>query len=302
MEREFYGFRSVTETKPCVGSETACPYIVTDYRQDAASAGLVEAVRHYDGAGALLRQRSEIYTVNATTPPFTALNTHSSQYTYDGAAFKRSAIARAFDAYRNVIRELHYGDYNVAGDERRVFRVFAPNTTDYIVSLPRYQQTFKTASAVAANRLELTYFYYDNAASHLDPPVRGDVTKVLRWKGDGAGYADSRTEYDAFGNVTASIDAVSNRSEFDYDPAPSPFKRSAIARAFDAYRNVIRELHYGDYNVAGDERRVFRVFAPNTTDYIVSLMTAAARARRRPMPMPAGFMTGWSGNFTVSAR
>ena len=61
----------------CISGETQCPYSETTFRQDRASAGLVEQVERFDGASVLLTRNLEEYQVNDTTAPYTALNTAS---------------------------------------------------------------------------------------------------------------------------------------------------------------------------------------------------------------------------------
>ena len=48
--RRFMGFKTVTELRPCLASETACPSTETTYRQDVASTGQPERIVVKDGA------------------------------------------------------------------------------------------------------------------------------------------------------------------------------------------------------------------------------------------------------------
>ncbi len=215
-ERRFLGFRKATTTLPCIAGEAQCPYSETTFRQDRASAGRVEQVDRFDGAGTLLTRSVEEYVVNDTTAPYTALNTASESHIIVGAVTRRTRVTREFDDYGNVIEETGHGDADVLGDEITAATDFNPNTGDYIVSLPARIRSFDgdgtTGTLLAESRI-----LYDDATDWATPPVRGDPTETQDWLDTEARFIAAQAEYDARGNVTATIDPLGRRSEIDYD-------------------------------------------------------------------------------------
>lgn len=82
VERRFLGFKNVTATLPCIGTETNCPTREYTFRQDRASAGQVEQLDYRDENNTLFRRDTETWSVT-TAPPYRALNTASEQKHYD---------------------------------------------------------------------------------------------------------------------------------------------------------------------------------------------------------------------------
>ena len=216
-ERRFLGFREATTTLPCIAGETACPHTESTFRQDLASAGRLEQLDQFDGAGTLLTRGLEEYVVNDTTAPYTALNTASESRVIVGAVTRRTRTTRSFDDYANVVEETAHGDADVIGDEITSVTDFNPNTGDYIVSLPARVRSFDGAGTAGALLTE-SRILYDGATDWATPPVRGDPTETQEWLDTEARFISAQAEYDSRGNVTATIDPLGRRSEIDYDP------------------------------------------------------------------------------------
>ncbi len=221
--RRFLGFASMTATLPCITGESTCPTVKTTYVQSLAhAAARPERVEERDGAGTLLRESVQEYTIGTASLPYTSLNTASWQTLYVGANQKRSKVTRVFDAFANVTELREYGDFDVAGDERSSFAVMAPNTTAYIVDKPVRLRGY-IGLADTGTQLYSTYRYYDNATTYTTPPTTGDVTKTATWLDTSSSYVWNYAEYDGNGNVTATVDEVGNRSEFVYSSANPTF-------------------------------------------------------------------------------
>ena len=229
-ERRFLGFRKATTTLPCIGVETQCPYSETTFRQDLASAGRVEQVDRFDGAGTLLTRALEEYVVNDTTAPYTALNTASESRIIVGAVTRRTRVTRDFDAYANVIEETGHGDADVAGDEITVATDYVPNTADYIVSLPARLRSFDGIGTAGTLLTEsrIIYDMYDPSVpfpppaptgntSWNQPPTRGDANETQDWLDTESRFISAQAGYDTQGNVTVTLDPLGRRSEIDYD-------------------------------------------------------------------------------------
>ncbi|MCP4089358.1 MAG: hypothetical protein GY746_06155, partial [Gammaproteobacteria bacterium] len=217
--RKFLGFRKIIETKPCIVGETSCPSVERTYRQDLASYGKLEQEILKDGAGTILTQRDETWTINATTRPYTALNTQSLQTSHETGGSISTRQNRDFDSYGNVDSIVNHGLDSVTGDESWTYRGFAPNTSDYIVSLP-YYETIRDGSDGSPPMIRKTFYDYDNQSqSHNTPPVEGNLTHIWRrTKITGSQqYVRNKFEYDDFGNQIRSTDPLSHRTEIEYD-------------------------------------------------------------------------------------
>jgi len=227
LERRFRGFRTATATLPCITGETTCPTVTTTYLRSAAHvAAKVEHVEERNGAGALLRERFEEYTINATTAPYTSLNSASSQYVYDGATSKRTKVTRKFDLddtdpnnnYGNLVEMTQYGDFDVAGDEITTAIDFYPNTSSYLVSYPGRTRTF-AGIGTGGTRLAESHAYYDNLSAYTAAPTVGNAMKKESWLSTLSppnDFVASTFEYDSFGNVIVALDPLGRRTEYDY--------------------------------------------------------------------------------------
>ena len=229
-ERRFLGFRKATTTLPCIAGEAQCPYSETTFRQDLASAGRVEQVDRFDGAGTLLTRALQEYVVNDTTAPYTALNNASESQIIVGAVTRRTRVTRDFDAYANVILETVHGDADVTGDEITAATDYVPNTADYIVSLPARLRSFDGIGTAGTLLTEsrIIYDMYDPAVpfpppaptgntSWNQPPTRGDANETQDWLDTESRFISAQAGYDTYGNVTVTIDPLGRRSEIDYD-------------------------------------------------------------------------------------
>ncbi|TDC32704.1 RHS repeat-associated core domain-containing protein [Kribbella albertanoniae] len=218
-ERTPLGFRTQRETAPCIAGEAACPTTDSTFRQDLAAVGESEQAERRSGDGTLLGATIQEFTVDNDTTPRTALPTGTWENIYapDGAV-KRKYTARQYNAYGEVTEQIEYGDHEATGDERTTTTTFVPNPATYVVNksaaVRRYQ-----GIGTAGTKLSETLAYYDNATSISEPPAKGLATRGSKWRSTTGTYADSRKEYDEFGNVTAEIDPRGARTTIGWDPA-----------------------------------------------------------------------------------
>lgn len=56
-------------------------------------------------------------------------------------------------------------------------------------------------------------------------PLEGDQTRQADWLDTISGYVNGTAEYDAYGNWTAAVDPLVNRTEWDYDSTYLPVRR-----------------------------------------------------------------------------
>lgn len=208
-ERRFLGFRYVTATLPCNDGDSACPVREYVFRQDRASAGLIETLKFRDTAGGLYRERREYYTVNPTAVPYTSLNTQSEQIEYFVSGQRRKLTTRAFDVFKNVIVLTEYGDADVSGDERVITTDYSPNTSAYIVDKPYRRRVSDTSG-----QLSDSYTLY--GPSYAAVPDRARPTKIAMMLDAGDG-AETVFTYDAFGNRTGETDPNGKLTTFGFD-------------------------------------------------------------------------------------
>lgn len=226
VANKFLGFRTVTETRPAIPGETTPPTIVRTYRQDLASHGLVERADYKDGAGAIRKSVIDVWTVNATTKPYTALNTATTTALTENITLA-TLIERVFDAYANVTEEKNFGRVvppgesgagnDIPGDTIWTVRDFVPNTTAYIVAAPR-SQAIRDSFNAAADPLRHFVNTYDGQASDTSPPIKGDVTKTIHRQSFTPSVTATDTyTYDSYGNKLTAIDGEGNKTEWVYD-------------------------------------------------------------------------------------
>jgi RHS repeat-associated protein len=208
-ERRFLGFRYVTASLPCNDGDSACPVREYTFRQDRASAGLLETLKYRDTAGGLYRERREHYTVNPTAAPYTALNTVSEQIEYFVSGQRRKLTTRAFDVFKNVTVLGEYGDADASGDERVVLTDYAHNTSAYIVDQP-YRRRVSNGSADLEDR---RFFYGPGYAAVPDRARPTKVTMML----DASDGAETIFAYDAYGNRTGETDPNGKLTTFAFD-------------------------------------------------------------------------------------
>jgi YD repeat-containing protein len=220
-ERTFLGFRTITATLPANAGEAARPQVRSTYQQNVGCEGRVSMVENLDSAGAVLSATLEGYTVD-TSAPFTCTNSSTQSKTYAGSSAKTVKLTRVFDLYGNVTTDYDYGNFDVTGDEVTTYHYFYPNTAEYLVSCPAYDDSY--AGISGASRIGLHLNYFDGATSYTAPPAsRCEPTLALDWISAAAGYATTSRRYDAYGNVLTTTDAMSNVSTNTYEPTTQLF-------------------------------------------------------------------------------
>ena len=219
VERRFLGFHRTTETKPCLVGEQACPYEVTEWEQDYGSASKPRRVDQFDGSGRLLSSIQTEYTTNGKTVPYTSLQTRAWTWVFDDSEpdrSMRSAVTRTFDDYGNVTQEVMWGDYDVDGDEKLVRYTYTPNNEAYIVGKVAALDVFE-GSTSDGRLLSQTLTYYDDNTDWRAMPTRGKPTLGAIWLDTTNSYVETRTSYDAQGNVIEEIDPLGNATTFTID-------------------------------------------------------------------------------------
>jgi RHS repeat-associated protein len=212
--RKFLGYRIVSTLKPAANGETARPIVETVYRQDVASFGLPEFTNWKDGAGVIHRQVFEDYAVNASAKPYFALNTTTTTVLTENEVATLK-VERAYDAYANIIQIKDYGRVDVPGDELFTERFFSPNTNQYIVSSMLAERSQANLQG-GGPYVKYQHFFYDGSSDVWQPPAKGNLTHMQNLMTMQKGASTYYT-YDSYGNRTARVDPMGQRTEWDYD-------------------------------------------------------------------------------------
>lgn len=232
LERRFLGFRYEKETLPCNAGETTCPYIEKWFRQDYGAASKAERLDYRTGSGTLLKSSVYEYTTNGATVPWTSLLSGEWEYTYIGTGAKcpgieckRKYTNRTFNAFGEATLEVNYGDYDTSGDEVTTPTTYVPNTTAYIVNKPADVKVYQ-GTTTTGTLLNETLTYYDGATQWNAAPSAGLPTKEGRWLSSPSSFVETKKEYDAWGNITAEVNALGARTTFTFDTTYHQFKTS----------------------------------------------------------------------------
>jgi RHS repeat-associated protein len=215
FEQKFLGFETVTAELPCETGETSCPWVVAKYRQEAVAAGALSRLEIYAGSGALQRLVENGYVVNQSSAPFTAHKTSEqvTDYLVGGNVTTRSEWS--YDGYANLVEEKDLGLTTTSADDRITTTAYQLNLTAYLVAYPR-QVTVKDSAAAT---LRDTVFHYDGAGAPTVAPVAGHATTIRHWLNPGNRWLDTTATFDSYGQKTAEVDPLGNRTEWDYDSA-----------------------------------------------------------------------------------
>ena len=147
-------------------------------------------------------------TQTAGSAPYVSLPQVHWQFICDGyGTCKRTLKAFEYDAYGNPVVEKDYGDYDGEGDEVTRVAGISPNTAAYIVNRAGYSETYSGIGTFGTLLSRITHSY-DGQTSNTSPPLRGDVTKECAWLSTTGAYVCSQAEYDNYGNVTRTTDAL----------------------------------------------------------------------------------------------
>ncbi|HEY3352406.1 MAG TPA: FG-GAP-like repeat-containing protein, partial [Polyangia bacterium] len=140
---------------------------------------------------------------------------------------RRVLATYAWDQYANLTTEYHYGDYDLAGDERTAVRSFAANPGAYIVGQPAYEE-MRAGLGTGGTLLTRTRFLYDGASAEGMAPVTcpaagnlcgGLLTKKGVWNDQTGLYVEHAFGYDSYGNETSVTDPLGQTTSKTYDPA-----------------------------------------------------------------------------------
>ena len=243
-EGQDLGFGYVSKRLPALENESAGPITESWYRQELATVGLIERSEKRDGNGNLLSSLEYEYDVtgNGETEAYTVHQTGRWSRTFDGSGQEcstwpcedgvRTYSTFGYDAYQNQIQSVDFGNYDVQGDEMTTIRKIIPNRELYVVDKVASGETLAGTDG-NGQRLSHTLYFYDGAAQWDSKPTKGLLTKSLVWLDTDDSYlgdcgSTSCIEYDLYGNVLKTIDALGNATTFHYDDIYHQFLTQSV--------------------------------------------------------------------------
>jgi RHS repeat-associated protein len=269
-DREFRGFKTVKATQATSGIVATTTYHQGNGGLASESPGYMAGrptrVDVTDRNGVL--RSSGVFTYSADDSLITSYFTPLSQkddYTYDpSGSSKQVRTTDAYDTYGNLTQRYDYGDYALTTDDRKTTWAYSPNTTAWIVGLPKSEVVATGTGTTVAQ----SDFYYDGvtactSAATSQTPILGDLTRVVGLNLSGLPAPETRMAYDAYGNPICTRDANGNTTSFSYDTT-STFQTTVT----DALGRQTKRDYYGVGGVAADLGRygqVKSVTDPNAT-------------------------------------
>ena len=226
--REFFGFETVKVIDP------EGHYTQSRFRQDDAYLkGRLKEQTRYSSTNQPRNKATNTWTVetidSSAEPPvkFTYL-ARTDNFVYNNSGdTKRTAQEFHYDEtpqLGNVTKVIQLGEVNpdngadIGSDTRTVETEYVKNTAGadiWLHGLPK-QTTVKNDAGETMRR---SWFYYDNSDDINATPLKGLLTKKVDWAGDkpGTEHPETRYAYNAYGNLTSTVDARNNATAVAYD-------------------------------------------------------------------------------------
>ncbi len=236
QDKEFRGFAKVTETKPDNN------YVTHYFLQDDALKGKEYKTEVY-GSDEKLYSKSE-NNYNYTNNGYYIVNLKdSASYLYDGDSVpKVTAVSFAYDSYGNVVSKINYGENNVSGDEKYEYYFYAYNPPLWIIDRLSKYELYGADNLTLARK---TQYEYDGRGIS-STPIKGDLTKIKEWNNLGSD-AFKRFEYDSYGNMVKSIDALGYETIYRYGLRDTTFTYpDKITNALNQYVDYRYDLGTGN--------------------------------------------------------
>ncbi len=269
-ERRFLGFHTTTEVMTAVGS-----YAITEFLQNAYAINKPAQRWLFGPNDELLSGEMLQYTENTENPPFTSLLTSRWQYECNGVPTitqcRETRIDFAYDIYGNVYETVEHGDTNVIGDERMRTRGHFPNTVDYLVGFPAFEEVFEGMGDPGTLLLvQRSENLYDGNTAIDQPPTDGLVTSKRRLK-DGGGFAESFYTYDSHGNVKTEADERGHQTTYQWDTKVYQYETSRC-NGFDHCVTETHDLDFSTVRFSTDENGIATEFRYDALGRIVDII------------------------------
>lgn len=219
-EREFRGFKRVTETDP-EGLTT-----VTEYFQNDKLKFKPFSVERFNESGDLLAKTLNTWNHQLLSPGLFVYLQEQFEFTYDGdltgRATRETFTYGESPQLGNLTEHVEWGEVDpttggdLGTDSRSTSYSYGNNVngSNYLVGF--VQRIIQKDHEGGVTRR--SWMHYDGASDFTSLPSRGNVTKRRYWSRDSENPERSFT-YDAFGNILTTIDAEQSVTTVTYDPA-----------------------------------------------------------------------------------
>lgn len=213
FERRFLGFAKVTAELPCETGEPTCPWVIASYRQEAVAAGSLSKLEVFAPNGQVQRRIENGYVVNQASAPFSAFKTSEQVTDFLAGGNPVSRKEWTYDGYANLVEEKDLGVVGWTDDDLITTTTYELNLGAYIVDKPGRVTATNTVGAL----LRDTQVFYDSAGAAGIEPIKGHATTTRKWLASESRWIAATAEYDSYGQPTAEIDPLGNRTERLYD-------------------------------------------------------------------------------------
>ena len=210
LSREFRGFGTVTEIRADASRSNHF------YYQDEARKGKEYRTEVQDASSVLFAATDSVWNSSQTNGFFINTLASTDVSTHDGRPDAPKVVRteyQNYDDYGNIGLEISLGDTAVTGDEIYAYQEYVYNPAAWIVDKVKHSWLAASAGGV---KLRESWFYYDDASSINEPPIRGNVTREERYL-DSSVKPETTYEYDSYGNRTKTTDAEERSSSVEYD-------------------------------------------------------------------------------------
>ena len=228
--RTLLAWEEVAAFKPRVVNRPAFA-VRSRYQNSDACLARLGAQSTYDSAGHFVGPRSIIAYLDAgSEPPYRCLTNYTQRVTHGSGAFATAVNVNTsfrYDEYGNVISVVEDGFNGLARLTERAFN-YAP--VPFIVNTPS-SEDLRDGPDSSAAILHLRWFCYDGDTSLTctAPPTKGLLTSIIEGSGQGLGtYPITKFQYDAVGNLAASMDANGHGTAYFFDPVQKTFPTAIV--------------------------------------------------------------------------
>lgn len=211
QDREFRGFGTIDETLPNNAKNKHVFY------QDDMLKGRYAEVQTRDSSNNPYLELEYIWGTSSLNGVNIINLSSQKNYTFDGTTTnpKITQVDYQYDMYGNITKKSELGDISITGDERYINNSYLANPSLWIVNKP-YRIFMENSDHAQIN--EDKYFYDGGIPGAANPPpVKGDLTRVVKWLNIATSNPETVYEYDGFGNQTKVIDANNHPTGLTYD-------------------------------------------------------------------------------------
>ena len=167
---------------------------------------------------------------------------------------KTSRTRYEYDNYGNVITTYLDGDLDTNDDDATIHRVFHPNDTANILSMPARERVYATITDdVGGANLEKETLYYYDGNDLTTPPTQGNLTRLEQKKDESASVSSYYT-YDTYGNMLTSQDPNGSTTTWTYEtthhtyPESKTYPVSGLSESYTYDVGTFNLLSLTDFN------------------------------------------------------